>query len=126
LTDEHLSTAGRGARGEARAAAFLQENGWTVLARNFRTRRGEIDIVARRADEVAFVEVKSWRSVPREELGRSIGPRKRARIAHAARQFLSRRPDLAGAHVRFDVVFLGGGEDHVEHIAEAFNGEGID
>lgn len=126
MTAERLSTAGKGARGEAAAAAWLQENGWTVLARNYRTRRGEIDIVAQQGDLVAFVEVKSWRSVPREELGRSIGPRKRAKIARAARQFLSGRPDLAGTHVRFDVVFLGGEEDRIECIPGAFGGEGID
>jgi putative endonuclease len=125
MTDR-LSTAGKGAQGEAEAAAFLEAKGWTVLARNFRTRSGEIDLVARRGEEVVFVEVKSWRSVPREELGRSIGPRKQARIARAARQFLSRRPDLAGARLRFDVIFLGGEEGRVEHITGAFTGEGMD
>ncbi len=123
---ERLSTAGKGARGEAEAAAFLEARGWTVLARNFRTRRGEIDLIARSGDEVAFVEVKSWRSVSREELGRSIGPRKQARIARAARQFLSRRPELAGARLRFDVIFLGGEEGGIDHIPGAFTGEGMD
>jgi putative endonuclease len=125
MTDR-LSTAGKGARGEAEAAAFLEARGWTVLARNFRTRSGEIDLIARSGDEVVFVEVKSWRSVPREELGRSIGPRKQARIARAARQFLSRRPELAGARLRFDVIFLGGEEGGIDHIPGAFTGEGMD
>ena len=121
-----LSTTARGARGEAQAAAYLQGQGWTVLAHNFRTRRGEIDLVVQRGDEVAFVEVKSWRSVPREELGRAIGARKQARIARAAQAFLAGRRDLASAHVRFDVVFLGGEEGGIAHIPEAFGGEGID
>ncbi len=126
MSDQRLSTVSRGARGEARAAEYLQGQGWTVLARNFRSRRGEIDLVVRRGDEVAFVEVKSWRSVPREELGRSIGPRKRYRITRTAREFLARRRDLADARVRFDVVFLGGEDGAVEHIPGAFSGEGID
>ncbi len=126
MSQERLSTVRRGANGEARAAEYLRAQGWTVLARNFRSRRGEIDLVVRRGDEVAFVEVKSWRSVPREELGRSIGPRKRYRITRTARQFLAGRRDLAGAHVRFDVVFLRGEEGGVEHIPGAFSGEGID
>jgi len=125
MTDR-LSAVGKGARGEAEAAAFLEGKGWTVLARNFRTRSGEIDLVARRGEEVVFVEVKSWRSVPREELGRSIGPRKQKRIVRAARQFLFRRQDLAGARLRFDVIFLGGEEGRVEHIPGAFTGEGMD
>ena len=49
-----------------------------------------------------------------------------SRIARAARLFLTRRPDLAGAHMRFDLVFLGGEEGGIEHIAGAFNEEGID
>src|SRR5208337_1195566 len=95
MTSGGLSTSRKGARGEDVAASYLELKGWNVLARNFRTRVGEIDIIARRGDQVAFVEVKSWQSVPREDLARSIGPRKRARIARAARLFLSRRPDLA-------------------------------
>ena len=126
MTRGEPSTVSRGAAGEEAAASFLQRQGWTVLARNYRTRRGEIDLVVQRGDEVAFVEVKSWRSVPREDLGRSIGPRKQARIARAAREFLARRRDLAEAHVRFDVVFLGGEADGPEHIPGAFSGEGTD
>ena len=121
-----LSTTQKGAQGEDAAASYLESKGWTVLARNFRTRFGEIDIIARHGDQVAFVEVKSWTSVPREDLGRSVGPRKRSRIARAARLFLSRRPELADAHLRFDLVFLGGPETGIEHFPGAFNEEGID
>ena len=126
MTDGGLSTARKGARGEEAAASYLESKGWNVLARNFRTRVGEIDIIARRGDLVAFVEVKSWQTVPREDLTRSIGPRKRARISRAARVFLSQRPDLGRAHLRFDVVFLGAEENGIEHIAGAFDEEGID
>ncbi len=126
MTHAALSSARKGARGEEQAAAFLQAGGWMVLARNFRSRVGEIDIIARRDGDLAFVEVKAWESIPREDLGRSIGPRKRARIARAARLFLSRRPDLENLNPRFDVVFVGGREREIEHIADAFGGEGID
>jgi putative endonuclease len=121
-----LSTTQKGARGEDAAVAYLESRGWKVLERNFRVRAGEIDIIARQGDTVAFVEVKSWTSVPREDLARSVGPRKRSRIARAARLFLSRRPDLADAHQRFDVVFLAGERGGIEHIAGAFNEEGIE
>lgn len=126
MTRPSLSTTEKGARGEDAAAAYLESKGWKVLERNFRVRAGEIDIIARQGDTVAFVEVKSWASVPREDLARSVGPRKRARISRAARLFLSRRPDLADMHQRFDVVFLGGEEGGIEHIAGAFNEEGIE
>jgi putative endonuclease len=126
MTGSRLSTSVKGAEGEKAAAAYLEAQGWCVLERNFRTRLGEIDIIARRADQLAFVEVKSWRSVPPEDLARSIGPRKRGRISRAARLFLSRRPDLADAHLRFDLVFLGGEGSGIEHVEGAFNEEGPD
>ena len=126
MRHEALSTTEKGGRGEDAAASYLESKGWSVIERNFRTRVGEIDIIARRGDQVAFVEVKSWATVPREDLARSIGPRKRSRISRAARLFLSRRPELAEAHLRFDLVFLGGDGKGIEHIAGAFNEEGID
>ncbi len=119
------STTVKGAAGESMAAAFLESRGWSVLERNFRCPFGEIDLITRQKDVVAFVEVKSWQSVPLEDLGISVGPRKRQRIARAARRFLQGRPDLQGVHVRFDVVFIGGAEG-IRHIPEAFTGEGID
>ena len=119
------STSQKGAAGEAKAAEFLVSQGWSVLERNFRCPAGEIDLVVRRDDVLAFVEVKAWRTVPAEDLALSIGPRKRARIARAASLYLARRPGLRGIHVRFDVVFLGG-EGGIRHIPGAFTGEGID
>ena len=119
------STSRKGAAGEAQAAEFLESRGWSVIERNFRCHAGEIDLIARREDVVAFVEVKAWRSVPPEDLSLSIGPRKRARIARAASLFLVRRPELRLMHARFDVVFLGG-EGGIRHIPGAFTGEGID
>jgi putative endonuclease len=126
VTRHGASTVRKGAIGEDAAVAYLESKGWKVLARNFRVRVGEIDVIVQQGDTVAFVEVKSWASVPREDLGRSVGPRKRSRIARAARLYLSRRPDLADAHQRFDVVFLGGEENGIAHIAGAFHEEGID
>jgi putative endonuclease len=126
VTRPVVSTARKGALGEDAAVSWLESKGWKVLARNFRVRVGEIDVIAQQGDTVAFVEVKAWKSVPLEDLARSVGPRKRSRIARAARLFLSRRPDLADAHKRFDVVFLGGEENGIEHIAGAFNEEGMD
>jgi putative endonuclease len=119
-----LSASAKGAAGERRAASWLEAGGWTVVARNFRCAAGEIDIVALRGRDLAFVEVKSWSALPRGELGRSVDRRKRSRIARAAGLFLSRRPQYAGLRPRFDVLFVGA--DGIECIADAFAGEGID
>ena len=122
---ERLSSSTKGTQGEAKAAAYLESDGWTVLERNFRTRVGEIDLIVQRGSDLAFVEVKAWESIPLEDLARSVGPRKRSRIVRAARLFLARRPELSSARPRFDVVFLGGAEG-IRHIVDAFTEEGID
>jgi putative endonuclease len=125
MTAAAASTRLKGAAGEARAAELLAGCGWHVLARNFRTRTGEIDIIAARGDDIVFVEVKSWGALPAGELEYSIDRRKQLRIVRTARAFLAGRPDLAGRRVRFDVVFLGSGPADIQHIENAFGG-GID
>jgi putative endonuclease len=82
-----------GALGEEIAAAHLQRAGMTLLARNYRTRYGEVDLVVRDGDAVAFVEVKTRRARPGapppfglpEE---AVTARKRARILRAASAYL--------------------------------------
>jgi putative endonuclease len=117
---ETVSTSARGARGEDRAAEYLQGQGWNILARNVRSRHGEVDLVAGRDDLLAFVEVKAWESFGPADLEYAIGPAKRRRIREAARLFLSRRPDLCGRRARFDVVLLGGDPLRVRHLEDAF------
>ena len=109
-----------GARGEERAAEYLRGRGWDILARNVRSRRGEVDLVAGRDDLVAFVEVKAWDSLGPADLEYAIGPSKQRRIRDAARLFLARRPDLAGRRARFDVVLLTGDPPRVRHLEDAF------
>jgi putative endonuclease len=120
------STVVKGRAGEDRAARFLTETGWRLLARNYRSRWGEIDIVARRGGEIGFFEVKSWTALPRGELEHSLTARKRSRIIRTARAFLDGRRDLSDARLRFDVLFLGGGGQDMVHIENAFEAGGID
>ncbi len=124
MTRQKASSVRRGAEGETRAAAFMAARGWTVLERNFRSLGGEIDIIAEKGDTVAFVEVKAWDVLPQGELEHSIDSRKQARIARAARSWLSRGRARSGKRLRFDVIFLGG-QSGVRHIENAFSG-GID
>jgi putative endonuclease len=117
---ETRSTAARGALGEERAAEYLRGRGWDILARNVRSRRGEVDLVAGRDGVLAFVEVKAWETLGPADLEYAIGPAKRKRIREAARLFLARRPELAGRRARFDVVLLGGDPLRVRHLEDAF------
>ncbi len=98
------SDAGRpGGRGEDLAVAFLLAGGMAILARNYRCRAGEIDVVARDGDVIVFVEVK-------ERAGRSHGSaveavtwEKRRRIVRAARVYAASHR-VSEAPIRFDVV----------------------
>lgn len=111
----------RGLWAEALAALYLRVKGYRILARRYKTRWGEVDIVARRGDLLAFVEVKS-----RATLGTaldSVTPPSRRRIADAARQFLADHPDLSCLMVRFDVVAVPQGGMPV-HTCDAWQCEG--
>jgi putative endonuclease len=114
--------AAKGRAGEAAAAAFLEAEGWRIVARNIRWKGGEIDIAAELGGVIAFVEVKSWESMGPEELERSIGREKRRRIVETSKIFLSRHREYNDWRVRFDVILMRGGLV-VERYPSAFTGE---
>ena len=79
-----------GARAEALAAAYLVRQGLAIVARNFRTRAGEIDLVARDGRVLVFVEVRLRRSARFGGAVESITATKRARLVAAANAYLAR------------------------------------
>ena len=92
----------RGHRGEWLAALALTAGGYRVLARRYRTRLGEIDLIARRGDLVLIVEVKARRTLV--EAMEAIRRESERRIEGAADIWLSRQPDYGRLSVRFDMV----------------------
>jgi hypothetical protein len=68
-----LSAAKKGAFGEMKAAEYLRGKGYALVARNFRSRTGEIDIIAEKDGVLAFVEVKAWEAFGEADLEYSIG-----------------------------------------------------
>jgi putative endonuclease len=101
----HLES-GRAA--EAAAAQLLERRGYRILRRNFRTRGGELDLVAEDAGTLAIVEVR-YRAPSRYGGGaESVTPAKRRRIVHASRVLLAAEPALARLPARFDVVEVSG------------------
>lgn len=92
----------RGAHAEERAARYLERQGLAILARNFRSRLGEIDLVARDGPMLVFVEVRLRASSAYGGAQGSVDGRKQARIVAAARYYLSRLPSEPPC--RFDVV----------------------
>jgi putative endonuclease len=93
-----------GVSAEARAAAFLMAKGYRILAKRFRTPYGEIDIVARRRNLLAFVEVKARASL--DEAAYAVTPRQQQRIIAAAQAWLMTHPEHAEFDLRFDAMLI--------------------
>ena len=97
-----------GLSAEARAAAWLMAKGYRILAQRFRTPYGEIDIVARRRNLLAFIEVKA-RASP-DEAAYAVTPRQQARIINAAQAWLqvwlTAHPEHADFELRFDAMLI--------------------
>jgi len=94
----------RGHASERLAALRLLLTGYRILARRYRTKVGEIDLVARRGNVVVFVEVKR-RAALAAGL-EAVTPQAQARIRRAAEAYIQRNPALAERVLRFDVMVV--------------------
>jgi putative endonuclease len=92
----------RGGRGEWLASLALMAKGFRILERRYRTRLGEIDLIARRGDLVLIVEVKVRPSLVAAM--EAVGRLSERRIEAAADLWLARQPDHARLSIRFDMV----------------------
>lgn len=91
-----------GQAGEEYAARYLTRRGWRILARNFRVRQGEIDLIAANDRFVAFVEVKSRASNRFAAACEAVTPAKQRRLIAAAELWLAQHD--TGLQPRFDVI----------------------
>ena len=110
-----------GLAGEEVAAETLRKKGYRILARRFRCRLGELDLVAELGGVVVFVEVKCRTGERYGPPSSSVTPVKRERMARVARYFLARNR-TGDERCRFDVieVVLGDREPVVAHLEDAF------
>ncbi|MEK6757331.1 MAG: YraN family protein [Bacteroidota bacterium] len=110
-----------GSRGEDLAAEYLAKNGYSILERNFRFERGEVDLIARDGDELVFIEVKARRSdafgLPED----AITPQKEEQIKRVAEGYLFER-QIENQACRFDVVAItyNQGKSDIRIIRNAF------
>lgn len=111
-----------GQEGESAAARVLEAKGFQILARNFTCPWGELDIVARQADLVCFVEVRMRSHAAWGDPAHTISFRKQRRVVKAAMHYLFAH-DLREHMIRFDVVTIVGRGDRaqIEHIPNAFD-----
>lgn len=92
--------------GEEFVSNWLISNGLTLVERNWRTRRGEIDIIALDSQIIIFVEVKTWPHGQFFDLELVIDFHKRKRMVETAKCFLHTHRQYNGMYVRFDVILL--------------------
>jgi putative endonuclease len=117
----------RGRVGEKIACRYLRRHLFSIIERNYNSRYGEIDIIAKRGELIIFVEVKARRDKSFGEPFEAVGPRKQAQIKRMAKMWLAthqRDPVLKDSVFRFDVISILLNEDNesVEflHIKDAF------
>ena len=89
---------------EALCRGILRLKGYRILATRLRTPLGEIDIVARRGDTLAVIEVKARRDW--QSASEAVGARQLGRLSRAAHVFLGANPQYAGLTLRFDVMLV--------------------
>jgi putative endonuclease len=121
---EHRTTKQTGDEGENRAANFLQERGYKITARKWRTREGEIDIIAEKDDYLVFVEVKTLPNATYDMLKKVLNSQKQRRIVKTSKCFLLNHREYINSYIRYDVIVLDmQGLPSVYHIENAFSEE---
>ena len=116
------NTRGRGQHAEDQAFNFLKRNGLEPLARNYRTPRGEIDLIMQDNDTIVFIEVRARASADYMATLESIDKRKLNNIIFASNHYLQKNNRLNDTPCRFDVVALTGDihQPKIEWIKNAF------
>ncbi|NOT75350.1 MAG: YraN family protein [Cyclobacteriaceae bacterium] len=109
-----------GEQGEDLAAAFLQEKGFTILERNFRFKKSEIDLIVSRGNWLVFIEVKTRTSTAFGYPEEFVDYKKKKMIFEGALEYMYRQ-DWQG-NVRYDIVAVNiyGHKHKIRHIEDAF------
>ncbi|MCL2477873.1 MAG: YraN family protein [Treponema sp.] len=107
-----------GGSGEDEAALYLEKKGLEIISRNFRSRGGEVDIIAQDEQTLVFIEVKAWSALGIEALEYGIDQKKQRRIIETAKYFLAVHRKYRYMAIRFDVIFIT--PQGINHLESAF------
>lgn len=114
-----------GERGEQLATDYLKRQGYSILARNWRCKRGEIDIIAQSSTgDLAFVEVRTRHATNTERAFESISPPKQKRLIAATRLYLNTVITGPKPNWRIDVIAVAlrrGMTPIIEHVEDALD-----
>lgn len=117
-----MSTKKVGDEGEEKACKFLLQNSYHIIERNWRTRYGEIDIIAEKENVLVFVEVKALPSGNAEILAHELDLRKQKKIIKTANYFLLKHRKYNSCKIRFDIIVIDMPDlPSVYHIQDAFS-----
>ena len=117
-----MNTKKTGDEGEKRACQYLLSKGFAIIERNWRTKGGEIDIIAYKNDIIAFVEVKTLPNGTSDMIQRELNYQKRQRIIKTSKRFLLKHREYNNSYVRFDVIVIDmPGLEPIYHIENAFS-----
>lgn len=119
-----MNTVEKGRKGEDHAVLYLENEGYTIIRRNFKASDGEIDIIAEDEREVVFIEVKNWTTYSFDSLEYAVSRKKRRRIIHTTKAFIERNKRYEGRRIRFDVLYLNVPVHNIEHLKDVFTETG--
>ncbi len=111
---------------EARVARWLEQQGVTIVARNYRTRLGEIDLILHDGGRIAIVEIRQRRTTRFGGAAASITPEKQQRLVRLAQLWLQQHPQWREAPLRFDAILIDGSPEQgpIRWIQQAFSLDG--
>ena len=116
-----MNTKTVGNYGEDKAVNYLQLNEYLIIARNWRTRNGEIDIIAYKEDTLVFIEVKTIPNGTLDMLQNVLNQQKFKRILKTSKRFLLNHREYSNSYIRYDVIVIDmPGMPEVYHIENAF------
>lgn len=117
-----MNTKTTGNAGEDRAVDYLLNNDFAIIERNWRTRTGEIDIIAYKNQTIVFIEVKTLPNGTFDMIQRELNYQKLQRIIKTSKRFLQNHREYSNSYIRYDVVVLDmQGLPPVYHIENAFS-----
>jgi putative endonuclease len=115
----------KGDEGEHAVGRFLEGVGYEIVAKNYRNRRGEIDIIAKTGCDIVFFEVKNWDEYPFDSLEFALNRKKRKNIIQASKEFLYRNRIYRDLRIRYDLLFCTNGDaTSFKHIKNVFTESG--
>lgn len=116
-----MNTKISGNNGEQKAVDYLISQNYEILARNWRTQTGEIDIIVKKDDTLVFVEVKTLPNGTVDMLEKELNTNKQNRIIKTSKRFLINNRQYSNSYIRYDVILIDmPGLKPVYHIENAF------